>query len=406
MEKIYMENNQKKQKKNMWQSKSVIGTFALAIIALVAMVVVGVGQVSYAIPEIVDKFPDTFTTAEPGETILGTNGGNVSFPVLPYKTTDNLVVFCMEHHVDFMSDTTFTKGDAIQDYGLLYLMAHIYPHQTFKTANGTELAEPVQVWLSQVAIWLYLAEMYPDNAKYSLAVGSTLTAEEALNVIKNTRGIYTQTDSNYYKADGTSALDISANDATFYDTYLLPLLNTAKANKNIPNKELKISMDSLVDKTSDGAYYQSSEITVLASPSENFNGYDLELTQAPEGTKVVDVNGNEITKLTDLQATDKFYIRVPADKVTDENKVIKFRVIGSFTTYEGNYYVAAGAQTIASVDTVTNNKDVGSEFTIDYTPDIPDTGISAAQTVYFIGLIVLLSGVGIIYANVKPTEQK
>ena len=90
----------------------------------------------------------------------------------------------------------------------------------------------------------------------------------------------------------------------------------------------------------------------------------------------------------------------------DENKVIKFRVIGSFTTYEGNYYVAAGAQTISSVDTVTNNKDVGSEFTIDYTPDIPDTGISAAQTVYFIGLIVLLSGVGIIYANVKPTEQK
>ena len=59
-----------------------------------------------------------------------------------------------------------------------------------------------------------------------------------------------------------------------------------------------------------------------------------------------------------------------------------------------------------NIDTVTNNKDVGSEFTIDYTPDIPDTGISAAQTVYFIGLIVLLSGVGIIYANVKPTEQK
>ena len=155
MEKIYMENNQKKQKKNMWQSKSVIGTFALAIIALVAMVVVGVGQVSYAIPEIVDKFPNTFKTAEPGETIFGTGGGNVAFPVLPYKTTDNLVVFCMEHHVDFMSDTTFTKGDAIQDYGLLYLMAHIYPHQTFKTANGTELAEPVQVWLSQVAMVIF-----------------------------------------------------------------------------------------------------------------------------------------------------------------------------------------------------------------------------------------------------------
>ena len=34
----------------------------------------------------------------------------------------------------------------------------------------------------------------------------------------------------------------------------------------------------------------------------------------------------------------------------------------------------------------------------------PDTGISAGQTIYFVGLIVLLCGVGIIYANAKPTQ--
>ena len=34
----------------------------------------------------------------------------------------------------------------------------------------------------------------------------------------------------------------------------------------------------------------------------------------------------------------------------------------------------------------------------------PDTGMSKAQTVFFIGLIVLLCGVGIVYANAKPIE--
>ena len=32
--------------------------------------------------------------------------------------------------------------------------------------------------------------------------------------------------------------------------------------------------------------------------------------------------------------------------------------------------------------------------------------MSTAQTIYFIGLIVLLCGVGIVYANAKPAESK
>ena len=36
----------------------------------------------------------------------------------------------------------------------------------------------------------------------------------------------------------------------------------------------------------------------------------------------------------------------------------------------------------------------------------PDTGMSTAQTIFFIGLIVLLCGVGIVYANAKPVQDK
>ena len=107
-----------------------------------------------------------------------------------------------------------------------------------------------------------------------------------------------------------------------------------------------------------------------------------------------------------ISGTDKFYIRVPINKVNENNKTIKFSVTGSFTTLEGNYYKATGAQTIATVQTVTSNVQTGAEIPLNYTPDVPDTGLSTAQTVYFIGLIVLLSGIGIIYANVKPSESK
>ena len=36
----------------------------------------------------------------------------------------------------------------------------------------------------------------------------------------------------------------------------------------------------------------------------------------------------------------------------------------------------------------------------------PDTGMNTAQTIYFIGLIVLLCGVGIVYANAKPVDAR
>lgn len=407
MEKIYIENNNQNNNKNFLHSKSVLGTFALAIIAVIAIVIVGVNQTSYAIPEVTNPLPDTFTTAEPGDSIFGEGSENAKFPVEPYKTTDGTIVFCMEHGVDFKMDTTFNKSEAISDYGLLYLMAHIYPHVKFKAANGTELAEPVQVWLSQVAIWLYLADMYPDNPNYSLAVPNTMTAEEALSVIKNTRGIYVDQYS-IYKADGTTVVVTPTTGATFYDTYLVRLLAEAKEKVNKPNKILKVNKTDTISVTSDEKYYQTSQISITVTPEENFNGYSVKLDSVPDGSFIVDENGNKIedSKLTNMSKDSKFYIRVPIDKVNEKNKTIKFSITGSFTTYEGNYYKADGAQTIATVETVKNNIQTGAEIPLNYTPDVPDTGLSTAQTVYFIGLIVLLSGIGIIYANVKPSESK
>ena len=71
----------------------------------------------------------------------------------------------------------------------------------------------------------------------------------------------------------------------------------------------------------------------------------------------------------------------------------------------GNYYTAQNGdfQKVVTVTGTTTDVSAGAPFQIIPTPQ---TGMNIAQTIYFIGLIVLLCGVGIVYANAKPVESK
>ena len=69
----------------------------------------------------------------------------------------------------------------------------------------------------------------------------------------------------------------------------------------------------------------------------------------------------------------------------------------------GVYYTHEGTQKLILLDEEEKPDQKGIDFDI---VGVPDTGMNAAQTIYFIGLIVLLCGVGIVYANTKPVESK
>ena len=415
MEKIYIENNKQNNNKNFLHSKSVLGTFALAIIAVIAIVIVGVNQTSYAIPEVTNPLPDTFVTADivDSETI-NTSPKAAGHPVNPYRTTaeyGSLRLFCMQPSVEFAGGKTYKKGEKVTDYGLLYLLAELsgktFNDEINAVYSDQTVREAVKTWVSQVAIWMYLndSRVTPDSAikNYSFKEGvkeqfegaKALTIGDAVTL---------------YKADGTVGVTTTDTDKTFKAVYVDKLVEAAIAHKSTPNKVLKINKTDTISVTSDEKYYQTSQISITATPEDNFNGYSVKLDSAPNGSFIADVNGNKIedSKLTNMTGTDKFYIRVPIDKVNEKNKTIKFSVTGSFTTLEGNYYSDEGNQyqTVAAVETITNNVQTGAEIPLNYTPEVPDTGLSTAQTVYFIGLIVLLSGIGIIYANVKPSESK
>lgn len=412
MEKIYIENNKQNNNKNFLHSKSILGTFALAIIAVIAIVIVGVNQSSYAIPEVTNPLPDTFVTADivASETIL-TSPAGAGHPVNPYKTTadtGSLRLFCMQPSAEFAAGTTYKKGEKVTDYGLLYLLAELsgktFNDEINAVYSDQTVREVVKTWVSQVAIWMYLndSRVTPDSAikNYSFKEGVKEQFEGA-------KGLSIGDAVRLYKADGTVGVTTTDTDKTFKAVYVDKLVEAAIAHKSTPNKVLKINKTDTISVTSDEKYYQTSQISIT---KENFIGYSVKLDSVPDGSFIVDENGNKIedSKLTNMSEDSKFYIRVPIDKVNEKNKTIKFSITGSFTALEGNYYFDEGNkyQTVAAVQTVTNNVQTGAEIPLNYTPEVPDTGLSTAQTVYFIGLIVLLSGIGIIYANVKPSESK
>ena len=72
---------------------------------------------------------------------------------------------------------------------------------------------------------------------------------------------------------------------------------------------------------------------------------------------------------------------------------------------EGNYYTANSGEYQKVVTVTGTTKHFSNGVSFEVAPS-PNTGVNKAQTIYFIGLVVLLCGIGIVYANAKPSESK
>ena len=76
-------------------------------------------------------------------------------------------------------------------------------------------------------------------------------------------------------------------------------------------------------------------------------------------------------------------------------------VLGSFDSYAADIYVAEGSQTVTSVSKINNNLSVPLDLELNYAPTVPNTALNNSATLYIIGLILLLSGLGIFYTSAK-----
>lgn len=413
MEKIYMENNndnKNKRKKSKFmqvmQSK-VSNTMSLLMIlvAFASFLAISFNQTSYAaVTPVKENLGSTFTTANvTGSGIQGLagNGGN-GFIVNPYYTTTGVPIFCLERDIDFSGGVNYTRQENnISDQGLLYIMANSYPHKTFSPVSGGSgvFSDEVQAWITQSAIWQYL---YETNAVNNMKNPEYLANMQKVTTIRDTIN-----DNTEYVVCGYSGS--CTTNQTFYDVYIKNLVNNAKAykaNGGINANFMLTAANANVTLTSDEKYYQSSLISVKNNDSDNLVKLVMKV-DGPDDTIIVDKNGNVISKDTysDFKASE-FYVKVPVNKVTENKKVVRLSATATYRGYEGHEYKADGAQTVTTVYTEDIPVNKGFEIDLTYTPDVPDTGMNTTQSVYFIGLVILLCGMGIIYANARPRKSE
>ncbi len=402
MEKIYMENNQNKKNQSTFQQvfKSQLSkklSVFMVLVSFFSFLLIGVTNVSYAaVTEIPEDtgLGDSFTTAPAGTQI----NSNTGFPVFMYSTSNGIPIFCLERDINYRGGITMSKKEQITDQGLLYVMAHTFPHVKFKDSKGTEFPDEVQTWITQATIWQYLYETGAANN----ATGSGNVAN--IENIKTAVSLSWDDEVVGCRVDGCGAG--ATSQATFYDTYIAPIVANARQSNVTANGTIDISLaNQEMSITEDEKYYQTSLVTITNSDPGNFvsDSLKVEIQSAPDGTILIDENGQEIENYDNVT---KFYVRIPVESVTEENKSVLLHAEGTFRGYDGYYYKADGAQTVSTVFTTDVKAFDDLDIPINYTPEVPDTSMSIAQSVYFIGLVVLLCGVGIIYANAKPRQKQ
>ena len=401
MEKIYMEES--KKQKNILFNFSVVLSFVVAIIGVFSIGLFGIvstqknGLISYAAPLTSDTFNFVKSDAPLGKITSYTSYAEASpntvgpFVVPKYfaDTAKTIPVFCVEYQAATENGATYTKGSVIDDYGLLYLLNHTSANSGFTVTEYNNSS--LETYITQVSIWMYLYEKEKADKGSVASSSKNYLSPEDLTAIKNAVRIEDIDD---------SSKNFQLSEGTIYDAYIKPLVESALKATNYASVSVSAASTD-ISKTDDEKYYQSDVITVNGDPSSSMKRFDVSV-EGIDGVIVINENGETISSLKNLPAGTKFRIRVPAEKVTETAQNAIINVTGHFDSLTGNYYTNETKQKVVTVTGTTIDAKGGTEIEF---VGVPDTGMNGIQTIYFIGLVVLLCGVGIVYANAKPVKN-
>lgn len=399
MEKFYMndnnfnDNGQQKQSQKGKYHFSIVLSFVVAIMAIASLVVVGFDQISYAAPtDIGDSFvvkPRTSTAGIPGMTarIDASHYLYVEFDYGQVSGSNNLIpVFCIEKNVRVVSDATYTKNSngMYTDAGLYYILnkssvnggSGIVSKTLKSTANWSSSDEYkyLDSYATQVAIWIYL---YGENS----TEWNSTKGEYNVATTETTSVTYTLDGDEYYSG-------------TEINKKINAVVAEAKNRKSINMLTVSFS-DESISQVGETEFYQTSALNI-SSYDNAVLSYDITDISGVSDAYVVDQDGNKVSDPKNLVPSSKVYIRF---KKTSDAKNLIVSIKGHFNNriFE---YTSSGSQKIIAF--APGDYDTGAPLDL---VGSPDTGMSTSQTIYFVGLIVLLCGVGIIYASAKPAKD-
>ena len=123
-----------------------------------------------------------------------------------------------------------------------------------------------------------------------------------------------------------------------------------------------------------------------------------------------DENNNKLVDVTNEKSLsyskyNKLRVYVPSNAETGTYN-FSLAVTGTIQQYTGYYYTPSAGndslQQLTTVDVVNKSSSGEAQFSVQI---VPDTATNLSKTIYIIGLIVLISGLGILYVNVKKQKK-
>lgn len=389
-----MEENKNNKKKKSVVDATVVLSFVVAIFAIVSLIAFGINEVSYAEPS------DGTTDLGSGFTLHSSSGaanpyyydynegtaGRDTVVNYLWGDSEDIGLYCIEHGVNITNNTAYTRGDKLGDNPLMYILAN---GENFVKDKGVTNKEAIY-WIVQSAIWVHMHNLYgaTDVGTHGLTdVDSILDASVIYKHTMSTTGNFSST-------------QIPLGSDTAEPGPIVRLLVDEAEQHTASILSVNVSAcDKLEDLNGDKRC-----LINVSSPLNNIKSYTVSL--ADSNLSGVFVSNGDSTSLNDhvFNGSDNFYVYIPKSKLpTDEPKYVRITVNPIFEGLDGYSYVAgSGKQKVVTARNIEVEGEPGkADFTVS-----PDTGINKVQTIYFIGLIVLLCGVGIIYANAKPVEIK
>ena len=224
-------------------------------------------------------------------------------------TTDGKYLYCVDMHRKTASNTSATLVKEM-DRGIAEIIRNGYPNKSI-TGNAER-----DYYITQTAVWWYLDE----------TTGSKNLGDE-------------------FKITGSDIYGMRSK--------VKELVNLGKKYRNegqpTTTFELSISDNSL--KLHDG-YYVAQPIRI--SKISNVESYSIVVENAPDGTIVVDKDGNKIERFT---KDTVFYVKVPANKVQNIDTDFKFIAKAVGYTYRAYEYQPSESdmQNVALLEKVPQN---------------------------------------------------
>ena len=384
----------------------------LVLCSALALCIFGISTTVKAESYIVDSAPDTFVTNAAGgrlnesdvlvddkrDAVMGNRSlaanstavlGGVNNNIIDYHTssaTNYKKVFCINRTVQYVPGATYQKQTETVPYAITYIIAHAEEYykaigtysincntSLYKcTSPASEQAQMEQSWFTQVAIWKY----QNNNEFVNISISDSDIIEDTHAYLYSSRAAVLWREADKLVAAAKKATDPGTvtNLAFSYD-------GKNELDKN--NKTVKTSIISL--------------------QTNGVSSYSVNLASAPAGTKIYSQDGKEITDLNNVTVT-RFYLVMPIDNV--DNYTYDFNITAKatgYTYYKGYKYTSGANQPLVLV--TKDSKDLDASINIKGS-NLEDTGLSVADSIYLVGFLILLAGVGVVYLNAKQKQAQ